>query len=82
MTLYHTQLLQPVQALKAHSLKLPSQKSAVKQEASQKCAVKQEDPVQKFFSANAHFIRTIWCSLPFYLSWELRSHTSFSALRP
>jgi len=45
--------------------------------ASQKSTVKQEDPVQKLLQANAHFIRTIWCSLPLYLVWERRFHTSF-----
>jgi len=44
--------------------------------ASQKSAVKQEDPVQKLMQANAHFIRTIWCSLPLHLVQERRSHTS------
>jgi len=43
--------------------------------ASQKSAVKQEYPVQTFLQANAHFIRTVWCSLPLYLVWERRSHT-------
>jgi len=43
--------------------------------ASQKSTVKQENPVWKFLQANAHFIRTIWCSFPFYLVWEQRSHT-------
>jgi len=33
--------------------------------ASQKPTLKQEDPVWKFLYANAHFIRTIWCSIPF-----------------
>jgi len=32
--------------------------------ASNKSTVRQEDPVWKFFQANAHFIRTIWCSVP------------------
>jgi len=41
--------------------------------ASQKSAVKQEDPVWKCSWANAHFIRTIWCCLPLYLVWERRS---------
>jgi len=41
--------------------------------------MKQEDPVWKSLQANAHFFRTIWCSLPF---WERRSHTSFLALNP
>jgi len=31
---------------------------------------------------NAHFIRTIWCSLPFYLVWERSSHTSFFSTTP
>jgi len=35
--------------------------------ASQTSAVKKEDPVWEFFEANAHFIRIIWVSLPFYL---------------
>jgi len=35
--------------------------------SSQKSVVKQEGPVKKFFQANAHFIRTIWRSLPLYL---------------
>jgi len=43
--------------------------------------VKQEDPVWKFFQANALFIRTListnWCSVLFYLVRERRSHTSF-----
>ena len=42
--------------------------------ASQKSMVKQEDPVWKFLQANAHFIRTVWCSLPFHLVWERHSH--------
>jgi len=45
--------------------------------AKQKSAVKQEVPVWKLLCANAHFIRIIWCSLPFCLVWERRSHTSF-----
>jgi len=44
--------------------------------ASQKSAVKQEDPVKKLLQANAHFIRTIWCGL-LYLVLERRFHTSF-----
>jgi len=32
--------------------------------------VKQEDPVWKFLQASAHFIRIIWCSLPFRMVWE------------
>ena len=29
-----------------------------------------------------HFIRTIWYSLPFYLVWKRRSHTSFFSTTP
>jgi len=29
-----------------------------------------------------HFIRTIWCSLPFYLVWKRLSHTSFFNTTP
>jgi len=47
---------------------------ALTRTASQKSTVNQEDPVWKFLLANPHFIRTIWCSLPFYLVWERRSH--------
>ena len=36
--------------------------------ASQKSTVKQEDPMWKLLQANAHFIRTIWCSLPLYMA--------------
>ena len=49
--------------------------------ASQRSAVKQEDPVWKYLQANSHFIRTIWCSLALYLVWERRSHT-FSSTTP
>jgi len=45
--------------------------------ASQKYTVKREDPVWKFVQANAHFIRIIWCSLPFY-----SVPTHFLALHP
>jgi len=31
---------------------------------------------------NAHFIQTICCSLPFYLVWERRSHTSHFSTTP
>jgi len=48
--------------------------------ANQKFAVKQEYTVQTFLQANAHFIRTVWCSLPLYLVWERRSHTYFLEL--
>jgi len=44
--------------------------------ASQMSTVKQEHPVWKFLQANTHFIRIIWCSLPFHLAWERHSHTS------
>ena len=36
----------------------------------------------KCLYVNAHFIRTIWCSLRFYLVWERRSHTSFFSTTP
>jgi len=36
----------------------------------------------KFLQANGHFIRTIWCSLPLFLLWEQRSHTSFFSTTP
>jgi len=45
--------------------------------ARQKSTLKQEDPVWKFLWVNVHFIRTIWCSLPFSLVRERRPYTSF-----
>jgi len=38
---------------------------ALTRTASQKSTVKEEDLVWKFLLAGVHFIRTIWCSLPF-----------------
>jgi len=46
--------------------------------ARQNSTVKQEDPVWKFLSENAHFIRTIWCSLPFFGVGTAFPHLFFS----
>ena len=35
----------------------------------------------KFFKANAYFIRTFRCSLPFHLVWERRSHPTHGVSR-